>query len=70
LVIEGLSGIDIALCDIKGKHFGVPIHQLMGGPLRTKAVPVPLASTAALRETRCTTCPRRPPATRRRASTL
>jgi fatty-acyl-CoA synthase len=35
-----------------------------------KSVPMPLASTAALRETRCTTCPRRPPATRRRASTL
>jgi D-galactarolactone cycloisomerase len=33
-VIEGLSGIDIALWDIKGKHFGVPIHRLMGGPLR------------------------------------
>ena len=36
LVIEGLSGIDIALWDIKGKHFGVPAHRLMGGPLRTK----------------------------------
>jgi D-galactarolactone cycloisomerase len=36
VVIEGLSGIDIALWDIKGKHFGVPVHQLMGGPLRTE----------------------------------
>jgi D-galactarolactone cycloisomerase len=35
VVIEGLSGIDIALWDIKGKHFGVPAYQLMGGPLRT-----------------------------------
>ena len=34
LVIEGLSGIDIALWDIKGKHFGVPVHQLMGGAVR------------------------------------
>ena len=33
-VIEGLSGIDIALWDIKGKHFGVPAHRLLGGPLR------------------------------------
>ncbi len=35
VVIQGLSGIDIALWDIKGKHFGVPVHQLLGGPLRT-----------------------------------
>ena len=36
VVIEGLSGIDIALWDIKGKHFGAPVHRLMGGPLRTE----------------------------------
>lgn len=36
VVIQGLSGIDIALWDIKGKHFGVPVHRLMGGPLRTE----------------------------------
>jgi D-galactarolactone cycloisomerase len=35
-VIEGLSGIDIALWDIKGKHFGVPVHRLLGGPLRSE----------------------------------
>src|SRR3954449_1146551 len=35
-VIQGLSGIDIALWDIKGKHFGVPAYRLMGGPLRTE----------------------------------
>lgn len=34
VVIEGLSGIDIALWDIKGKHFGVPVHQLLGGAVR------------------------------------
>jgi D-galactarolactone cycloisomerase len=34
VVIQGLSGIDIALWDIKGKHFGVPVHRLLGGPLR------------------------------------
>ena len=35
-VIQGLSGIDIALWDIKGKHFGVPVHRLFGGPLRSE----------------------------------
>jgi D-galactarolactone cycloisomerase len=35
LVIEALSGIDIALWDIKGKYFGVPIYDLMGGPMRS-----------------------------------
>src|SRR5579871_517668 len=34
LVIQGLSGIDIALWDIKGKHFGAPVHRLLGGPVR------------------------------------
>jgi D-galactarolactone cycloisomerase len=34
IVIEGLSGIDIALWDIKGKHFGAPVHRLLGGPVR------------------------------------
>jgi D-galactarolactone cycloisomerase len=36
VVIQGLSGIDIALWDIKGKYFGVPVHRLLGGPLRTE----------------------------------
>src|SRR6201991_1219626 len=36
VVIEGLSGIDIALWDIKGKHFGVPVHQLLGGAQRNE----------------------------------
>jgi D-galactarolactone cycloisomerase len=38
LVIQGLSGIDIALWDIKGKHFGVPVHQLLGGAARKEVV--------------------------------
>src|SRR6202008_1531548 len=36
VVIQGLSGIDIALWDIKGKHFAVPCRGLLGGPLRTE----------------------------------
>jgi L-alanine-DL-glutamate epimerase-like enolase superfamily enzyme len=36
VVIQGLSGIDIALWDLKGKYFGQPIHRLMGGPVRDK----------------------------------
>lgn len=31
-----VSGIDIALWDLKGKYFGVPCYQLMGGMLREK----------------------------------
>jgi galactonate dehydratase len=33
----GLSAIDIALWDIKGKALGQPVHALLGGPTRTKA---------------------------------
>lgn len=32
--MTALSGIDIALWDIKGKHFGVPISTLLGGRFR------------------------------------
>ena len=36
VVIQGLSGLDIALWDIKGKYLGQPVHRLMGGPVRSK----------------------------------
>ena len=34
LLLQALSGIDIALWDLKGKFFGQPAYRLMGGPLR------------------------------------
>jgi D-galactarolactone cycloisomerase len=34
LVVCAISGIDIALWDLKGRHFEAPVHVLMGGPLR------------------------------------
>jgi D-galactarolactone cycloisomerase len=34
-IIQGLSGIDVALWDLKGKFLGQPVHRLMGGPMRT-----------------------------------
>jgi D-galactarolactone cycloisomerase len=35
-IIQGLSGIDIALWDLKGKYFNQPVHRLMGGPIRSE----------------------------------
>jgi len=35
-IIQGLSGIDIALWDLKGKYFGQPVHRLLGGPMRNQ----------------------------------
>ncbi len=34
LVVTALSGVDIALWDLKGRLLGQPVHRLMGGPLR------------------------------------
>jgi galactonate dehydratase len=34
--MSALAGIDQALWDIKGKALGVPIHHLLGGPLRNR----------------------------------
>jgi len=36
VLVSALSGIDQALWDIKGKFFGVPVYQLLGGPMRSR----------------------------------
>ena len=36
VLMTALSGIDQALWDIAGKHFGVPTHQLLGGAVRDR----------------------------------
>ncbi|MCC7346860.1 MAG: mandelate racemase/muconate lactonizing enzyme family protein [Variibacter sp.] len=44
--VSALSAIDIALWDVKGKHFGLPVHRLMGGPIRAQ---VPVYATGLFR---------------------
>lgn len=36
IIFSGMSAIDIALWDIKGKKLGVPVYQLLGGKTNTK----------------------------------
>lgn len=36
LAIEALSAVDIALWDLKARHLGLPVHRLLGGPLRPR----------------------------------
>jgi len=36
VLMTALSGIDQALWDIAGKHHGVPVYQLLGGPVRDR----------------------------------
>lgn len=36
VLMSALSGLDIALWDIKGKKLGVPVSQLLGGEVRQK----------------------------------
>ena len=36
VLMSAISGIDIALWDIKGKYHNAPVHALLGGPVREK----------------------------------
>ena len=36
-VMGAISALDVALWDIAGKHYGVPVHRLLGGPVRDRA---------------------------------
>lgn len=36
ILMSALAGIDQALWDIKGKTLGVPVHKLLGGPVRDR----------------------------------
>jgi len=37
VVIHAMSGVDMALWDIRGKATGLPVHKLLGGSFRAKA---------------------------------
>lgn len=47
--LEAMSGVDIALWDLRGKALNQPIHRLLGGPIRERipcyASPVPFYDT-------------------------
>ncbi|MGN6301241.1 MAG: galactonate dehydratase [Angustibacter sp.] len=36
ILASAVSGLDQALWDLKGKHYGAPVHQLLGGPVRDR----------------------------------
>ncbi|SBT44950.1 galactonate dehydratase [Micromonospora narathiwatensis] len=36
ILASAVAGLDQALWDIAGKHYGAPVHQLLGGPVRDR----------------------------------
>src|SRR5437764_3944551 len=51
ILTSALSGIDMALWDIKGKALGVPVYELLGGPTRRRVRVYAHARTPAARRT-------------------
>lgn len=53
ILTSALSGIDMALWDIKGKALGVPVYELLGGPTRARVrVYAHASSPTAMKEQR------------------
>ena len=71
IVYNAISGIEAALWDLVGQHYGVPIHRLLGGRFRD-SIRMYATATPARRCTRWTrrwsSGPRAGPRTRRRRS--
>ena len=49
IVFAGISAIEQALWDIKGKALGAPVHELLGGRMRDGSACTPTAGTALRR---------------------
>src|SRR3989337_1868132 len=50
VLTSALSGIDMALWDIKGKALGVPVYELLGGPTRERIRVYAHAGSESIRE--------------------